>query len=225
MLPSIDSFLLLLKVNKNRFMILKPNLHCLLLPCILLFIFSSCSSNLHFTKTEKKLIHAGNADERMDLYTIQNKNDSIVLRKASKNIKKISNNPTLQLLLKRMAVTMDAEKGVGIAAPQIGINRNIFLFTRINDPHKKIQIAINPTIVRHSDSLYCFDRDGCLSVPEKSGNSKRYEWIEVKYSDENGNIHQEIFRGGQRNTDYTNIIFQHEWDHINGKLYIDKLCH
>lgn len=187
-------------------------------------MFYSCRSNLNFTKTEKKIIHTGKHDERMRLYTIQNKNDSTLLRNPSKNIKKISNNQTLKLLLNRMEVTMNEEQGVGIAAPQIGINRNIFLFTRINDPHKKIQVVINPTIIRHSDRLYCFKRDGCLSVPEKSGNSQRYEWIEVKYFDENGNIHQEIFRGGQRDTDFTNVIFQHEWDHINGRLYIDNLC-
>lgn len=188
--------------------------------CILV---ASCATS-NFTTAERQLINAGQAGDTFRVLSIANRPDSLILRKRSRDLNAIKDNKALAQLLARMKVTMDAEEGIGIAAPQVGINRNIFLFTRIDEPEQKVQVAINPRITAHSDSLVCFERDGCLSIPDVRGNSKRYAWIEVSYYDENGKHHKERFSGHKRPDNFTNIIFQHEYDHINGILFIDKLC-
>lgn len=188
--------------------------------CILV---ASCATS-NFNTGERHLINAGGEGDTFRVLSIANQPDSFILRKRSKDLSAIKGNKELAKLLARMRVTMDAEEGIGIAAPQVGINRNIFLFTRIDEPEQKVQVAINPRITAHSDSLVCFERDGCLSIPDIRGNSKRYAWIEVSYHDENGKLHKERFSGHKRPDNFTNIIFQHEYDHINGILFIDKLC-
>lgn len=184
----------------------------------------SCASTRNFNKQELTTIYKDEAKPTMRVLTIDNKSDSLTLRKNSKNIKRIKGNKDLAKLLQRMEATMHAEDGIGIAAPQIGINRNIFLFVRIDDPAQKVQVAINPKIVRQAPDLVCFQGDGCLSIPNISGNSLRYAWIEVSYYDENGIYREERFVGYERPKNFTGIIFQHEYDHIRGILFIDKLC-
>jgi len=190
---------------------------------IAVLFFSSCATS-NFTTIERQLISSGQGKDTFRVLSIANQQDSLILRKRSKDLKQIKDNKDLSLLLERMKVTMDAEEGIGIAAPQVGINRNIFLFTRIDEPEQKVQVAINPRITAHSDSLVCFERDGCLSIPDIRGDSKRYAWIEVSYYDEQGRLIKERFSGHKRPDNFTNIIFQHEFDHINGVLFIDKLC-
>lgn len=192
----------------------------ILIPCIL---GTSCATS-NFNAAEQQLIAAGQKNDTFRVLSIADKQDSLILRKPSKDLKQIKGNKDLAQLLARMKVTMDAEEGIGIAAPQVGINRNIFLFTRIDEPQQKVQVAINPKITAHSDSLVCFERDGCLSIPDIRGNSERYAWIEVSYYDENGILIKERFSGHKRPDNFTNIIFQHEFDHINRVLFIDKLC-
>jgi peptide deformylase len=163
-------------------------------------------------------------DSPARVLTINEKKDSILLRTPSKNIKRIKKNKELPLLVKKMYLTMLTENGVGIAAPQIGINKNIFLFLRLDLPDKPVEVAINPKIISHSSEIICFRNDGCLSVPREYNNSIRYPWIEVEYENEKGKTIREKLKGGGRWEDYTGIIFQHEYDHLQGRLYIDKLC-
>ncbi|RQO30549.1 peptide deformylase [Taibaiella sp. KBW10] len=187
-------------------------------------MLTACSPALNFSKQERALIHTGTEANPFRVLTIVDPKDSQILRTPSRDLKKIKNNKDLSLLLKRMQVTMDKEEGIGIAAPQIGINRNIFLFTRIHETSKKVQVAINPKIIAHAPETVCFKRDGCLSIPDIRGNSRRYDWIEVRYYDENGILKQEKFSGHVRPENFTAVIFQHEFDHIQGVLFIDKLC-
>lgn len=201
----------------------RSQLNLLLTALVSCILAGSCATS-SFTAAERQLIAAGQSNDTFRVLSIADKQDSLILRKRSRDLKQIKENKDLSRLLARMKVTMDAEEGIGIAAPQVGINRNIFLFTRIDAPRQKVQAAINPRITAHSDSLVCFERDGCLSIPGIRGNSKRYAWIEVSYYDENGNLIKERFSGHKRPDNFTNIIFQHEYDHINGILFIDKLC-
>lgn len=197
----------------------------LLLGAGIVTLFATSCATRNFNIKEHRLIYSGKMNnDPMQVLSIANKRDSLILRKPSKDLKQIKDNKDLELLLARMKITMDAEEGIGIAAPQVGINRNIFLFTRIDEPEQKVQVAINPRITAHSDSLVCFEKDGCLSIPDIRGNSKRYAWIEVSYYDEQGVLIKERFSGHKRPDNFTNIIFQHEYDHINGILFIDKLC-
>lgn len=191
---------------------------------LLLIPILNFSCQTIMTKKEKELIHNAGNDVPFRVLLTTNTTDSLFLRKKCANIKPLKNNPDLQLLIERLQTTLDVENGVGIAAPQIGISRNIFLFMRMDKPERPVEVAINPRITAHSDKMVCFEDDGCLSVPDISGNSLRYEWIEVEYYDENGEKIVERLEGYSRFGNFTSIIFQHEYDHLQGTLFTDKLC-
>lgn len=201
---------------------MKPSILVVLL--IVGGLFSACRSSYDFSRQERQLIRSGSDTTAFRVLSIINPEDSVILRTPSRDFRKIKNNKDLALLLKRMQVTMDKEEGIGIAAPQIGINRNIFLFTRAHEKPQKVQVAINPELLDHAAEKVCFQRDGCLSVPDLRGNSLRYDWIKVRYTDELGVQKEEKFSDHVRPENFTGIIFQHEFDHIRGILLIDKRC-
>lgn len=184
----------------------------------------SVKSMAQFTQDEKDLINSGTTETPFRVLKVTDQQDSIFLRQKCSDIENINESEDLQLLIDRLKSTMAAESGVGIAAPQVGIARNVFLFTRIDKANYPVIVAINPKIVNHPEETICFERDGCLSIPGISGNSIRYPWVDVEYTDENGNPVQERLEGYSRESDFTGIIFQHEFDHLQGVLFIDKLC-
>lgn len=190
---------------------------------IVLTLFS-VKSMAQFTQDEKDLINSGTTETSFRVLKVTDQQDSIFLRQKCSDIENINESEDLQLLIDRLKATMAAESGVGIAAPQVGIGRNIFLFTRIDKANYPVIVAINPKLVNHPEETICFERDGCLSIPGISGNSIRYPWVDVEYTDENGNLVQERLEGYSRESDFTGIIFQHEFDHLQGVLFIDKLC-
>lgn len=184
----------------------------------------SVKSMAQFTQDEIVLINNGTTETPFRVLKVTDQQDSIFLRQKCSDIKNINESEDLQLLIDRLKTTMAIESGVGIAAPQVGIARNIFLFTRIDKTDYPVIVAINPKIVNHPEETVCFERDGCLSIPGISGNSIRYPWVDVEYTDENGNLIKERLQGYSRETDFTGIVFQHEFDHLQGVLFIDKLC-
>lgn len=186
--------------------------------------FFTVNSMAQFTQNEKDIINNGTSETPFRVLKVTDKQDSIFLRQKCAVIDNINERKELQLLIDRLKTTMVAESGVGIAAPQVGIAKNVFLFTHINSADYPITVAINPKIVNHPTETICFERDGCLSIPGISGNSIRYPWVDVEYTDENGNLVQERLEGYSREGDFTGVIFQHEFDHLQGVLFIDKLC-
>lgn len=193
---------------------------------LLVGLYSCKQQKNEMTTTEIELIKSDSINAPFYVLQTTKKEDSLFLRLKAKDldVETIASNVNLQILIERMKVTLEAEQGVGLAAPQVGIGRNLFLFMRIDQPGYPIQVAINPKIVNHPNETICFEGDGCLSIPNISGNSIRYPWIEVEYYDEKGFLHKERLSGYSRKTDFTGIIFQHEYDHLQGVLFIDKLC-
>jgi len=179
-----------------------------------------------FSDREIEIIRSDSVDIPFEVLLITNKEDSIFLRQKCEDIDigDIHNNHDLQLFIQRLKLTMEIESGIGIAAPQVGIGKNIFLFTHLDQPDFPVTVAINPKIVGHPDETVCFRNDGCLSIPGVSGNSIRFPWVDVEYTDENGNLIRERLQGYKRGGDYTGVVFQHEYDHLQGILFIDKLC-
>ena len=192
----------------------------------LLMAFYSCNSKQSMTKQEIELINNGDHNTPYRVLLTTDEEDSLFLRKKAIDIdvESIKDNKDLHLFIVRLALTMDVESGVGIAAPQVGLSRNLFLFTRIDKPGFPVQVAINPRIAGHSEQMVCFEGDGCLSVPDQSGNTMRYEWIDVEYYNENGELIKERLSGSSRQSDFTGVVFQHEFDHLQGVLFTDKLC-
>ena len=122
----------------------------------------------------------------------------------------------LKKLIEDMFESMYAARGVGLAAPQIGISRRIAVVdvTFKEDPNAKV-VLVNPEIIhktgRHSQS------EGCLSIPDFRENVSRAKEVTIRAQDLNGNIFEKT------GDDLLARAFQHETDHLNGKLYISHI--
>lgn len=177
-----------------------------------------------FTQKELDIINSGSEETPFRVLKITDEDDLQILRSESEDIDQIDGNEDLYLLIERLLTTLDAEEGVGIAAPQVGILKNVFLFVRTDDPDYPVELAINPRIIAHAETTVCFEKDGCLSIPDRSENTIRYPWIEVEYTNLMGEIVHERLEGHSREGNFVSIIFQHEFDHLKGILYTDKIC-
>ena len=197
--------------------------NCLIIIGITVFLVS-CKTMQPFAGAEQLLIRSGTAEMPFRVLQATDRQDSVLLRKPSSDLKNFAADATFHLLLARLRTTLEIENGVGIAAPQVGIAKNLFLFMRSELPDQPIQVAVNPKIIRHSGTKVCFERDGCLSVSDRRGNSLRYSWIEVEYFNEKGEKIRERLEGYNRPDAFTAIIFQHEYDHTRGVLFTDRLC-
>ncbi|MBT3301230.1 MAG: peptide deformylase [Bacteroidetes bacterium] len=140
-----------------------------------------------------------------------------LLRKQSEDIEK--DYPNLDKLIADMFETMYESHGVGLAAPQIGLNINMFVIdtTPIEDNKDGIKRAfINPIILKEDGEPWAFE-EGCLSLPKIREDVIRDERIVLSYFDENFVEHEEVF------DDINARVIQHEYDHLEGILFIDHL--
>ncbi|MFN4199754.1 peptide deformylase [Fervidobacterium gondwanense] len=119
---------------------------------------------------------------------------------------------SVRAILEEFKMTMYSEDGVGLAAPQVGISQRFFGM----DDGSGFKMIVNPEIIEHSDEKE-FGEEGCLSVPGVFADVARYKWVRVRYQDEHGSYHEELLEG------YPARIFQHEYDHLDGVLFIDHL--
>jgi len=122
----------------------------------------------------------------------------------------------LSPFLDRMKETMIVEKGVGLAANQVGVARRIAVINPDPDNDRTLLRMVNPRIVGVSDELLTVE-EGCLSVPGVRGEVARHAWVEVVYQDEQGKEHRLRAQG------ILARIIQHELDHLDGVLFIDRL--
>ncbi len=122
------------------------------------------------------------------------------------------NTPKLFKLVKDMIHTMYDAKGVGLAAPQIGLDKQIII---VAPPDEEPITVINPEIVKRSFGDY-LSEEGCLSVPGSWGFVRRTNTLTVKGLTPEGKPFKLNAKG------FTATIFQHECDHLNGILFIDK---
>lgn len=131
-----------------------------------------------------------------------------VLRMQAAEVKKIDKK--LQRFLKDMADTMYAADGVGLAAPQVGVSKRIVVI----DVGEGLIEMINPVIVKKEGSV--IGGEGCLSVPDYEGEVERAEYVECEFTDRNGK------RMLLQTDGLLAIAVQHELDHLDGVLFIDK---
>jgi peptide deformylase len=127
-------------------------------------------------------------------------------------------NDEIRDLCTKMITTMYEANGVGLAAPQVGKNLNIFVMRTTygieNDINEHL-VLINPRTVKQSGTPVV-GVEGCLSIPGLIGEVKRFPTIQCAYTDENGVTHEKTF------TDMEARIYQHENDHLNGILFLDR---
>jgi peptide deformylase len=165
----------------------------------------------------EKLIKTGPADSAMYVLSIFNVEDSLVLREISSPVNR-PDNKHLVLLTQRMlsTVTHPDVGGVGIAAPQVGITRRVILVQRFDKEGEPFEAYFNPVIVSSSTETVTRD-EGCLSIPGCRGPVERPDVIEIRYIHPEGNEVNETVQG------FTARIFQHEIDHLNGLLILQRL--
>jgi len=131
--------------------------------------------------------------------------------------------PEIKKLAANMFETMDGASGVGLAAPQVGLSIRMFVVdgTPCADSYPECadsrMAMINPEVEVIEDVEACSRDEGCLSLPGMSEPVKRTEHIRVKWLDENMEPHEREFRG------FISRIIQHENDHLDGKVYMDRV--
>lgn len=205
-----------------------------------------------FTEAEIALIMAGGeengqaadriGDSIMRVLTVGDSLDLSVLRARSSDLPADALcSENFRILAGRMlsTVTHPSQDGVGIAAPQVGINRRIVAVQRFDKPGKPFEVYANIRIASLSDSV-AVRREGCLSVPGKYGEVERSQEIVIEYADLEALQAAMKAGNGRRSrraasrcraeipvaTDtirgFTAVIFQHETDHLDGIIYTDK---
>ncbi|OKH23738.1 peptide deformylase [Hydrococcus rivularis NIES-593] len=144
-----------------------------------------------------------------------------ILRKVAQPVVNTTD-ATIQTLIDSLIETAVSANGVGIAAPQVARSYRLFIVASRpnprypNAPSMEPTAMLNPKIVAHSEEMVK-GWEGCLSIPGIRGLVPRYQVVEVEYCDRYGNLqHREL-------TDFVARIFQHELDHLDGIVFLDRV--
>lgn len=183
---------------------------------ILFLLLAVSVSAQKFSKEERKIIESGDKKTMLKVIEITDEKELKILKSVSKDID--PKDELLPLLAERMYLSMrdPNNPGIGIAAPQIGINRNIIWVQRFDKNGEPFELYLNPKIIWRSQLLRK-GPEGCLSIPDITGNVLRNYTIKLTYQDKTGKQFEEIIEG------FTAVVFQHETDHLNGILFTDRM--
>ncbi len=147
----------------------------------------------------------------LEIHTLGNE----VLRQTARRVTKVDN--SIRELIKDMLRSMYSAKGIGLAAPQVGVNKQVLVIDLdIENPTTPPLVLINPEITGSSASLETYE-EGCLSIPGVYLDVIRPSSIKISFRDEMG-------RPKKMNADgLTSRCIQHEMDHLNGVLFVDRV--
>ncbi|MET3036969.1 peptide deformylase [Chryseobacterium sp. NRRL B-14859] len=181
----------------------------------ILFIFFITFFNAQkLTSDELSLINQGDAHAALPIYQTTDAHQHKTLLGISTEIDPMD--PNTAVLVKRMRESLlSTDGGVGIAAPQVGINRKVIWVQRFDKDGAPLEYFINPVIVWKSD-VQNLGPEGDLSIPDFRDQFYRSKVIQLEYVDLKGQRYSEIVEG------FTAVIFQHEIDHLFGILISDK---
>lgn len=166
-------------------------------------------------------------DSIMRVLTVEDSVDYAVLRTESRNFsaEELMSEEFARLGRRMVAtVTHPSQDGVGIAGPQIGLSRRVVAVQRFDKEGEPFEVYANIKIVWKSDSV-AYGPEGCLSVPDRRGDVLRSQEVVIEYADL-ATLRQgcdEIPMVRDTVQGFTAVIFQHEIDHLEGVLYIDRL--
>ena len=192
---------------------------------------AGCSQKPDWTEKELDIING--QDPVMRVLTIAVPEDSLVLRTPSTgfSIEDLQTEDYSALAAKMVAtVTSPEQDGVGIAGPQVGINRRVVAVQRLDKEGEPFQVYPNIRITAVRGEKVAGE-EGCLSVPGRRGSVDRYQEIDITYTQavfRKNRLTKDVVAAGVKDTTetvkgFTAVIFQHECDHLDGVLYIDKL--
>ena len=178
----------------------------------------SCSQGVgRLSRAEKALISG--SDSLMHVLTVADSSELAVLRAESVDFSAADlASPEFAALVAKMKYTVQdpSQDGVGIAAPQVGLNRKLIVVCRLDLPGEPFEAYANVQI----DSLWgetLVGREGCLSIPGWRGNVPRAEFARVSFVDP-----ASLEKRTEDVSGYVARIFQHEVDHLGGILYTDR---
>ncbi|MBD2079232.1 peptide deformylase [Leptolyngbya sp. FACHB-17] len=138
-----------------------------------------------------------------------------VLRQPAKRVAKVDDE--VREIVRQMLQTMYSEDGIGLAAPQVGIHKQIIVVDIEPDkPEVPPLVLINP-VIKKSGTTTCSGQEGCLSIPGVYLDVERPEEIEVSFKDETGRMRTLAADG------LLSRCIQHEIDHLNGVLFVDRV--
>ena len=181
---------------------------------LLLIFFISFINAQKLTSTEISLINQGDIKTALPIFQTTDSHQHTTLLDQSKEIDPTDPN-TVTLVLRMKESLLSTDGGVGIAAPQVGINRKVIWVQRFDKQGEPLEYFINPVITWKSE-LQNLGPEGDLSIPEFRGQFYRSKVIQLQYVDLKGQKFTEIVEG------FTAVIFQHEIDHLFGILISDK---
>ncbi|MBB6329445.1 peptide deformylase [Chryseobacterium sediminis] len=183
------------------------------LPILLIFFIGLLNAQ-KLTFNEISIINQGDINAALPIYQTTDASQHKTLLSISSEADPLD--PNIAVLVKRMKESLlSTDGGVGIAAPQVGINRKIIWVQRFDKEGTPLEYFINPVIVWHSD-LQNLGPEGDLSIPDFRDQFYRSKVIQLEYVDLKGQKYSEIVEG------FTAVIFQHEIDHLFGILISDK---
>ncbi len=191
----------------------------LLVPMLILAVIGAFrTAGKDFSIKEKTIIE--HSDSVMYVTVINNPADSVILRTPSRELSvKALKSETFRTLAEKMrrTVTDPSQDGVGIAAPQVGVNKRVIWVMRLDKEGEPLELYANPVILSRSEAVVDGE-EGCLSIPGLRGSVSRSVSIEISYTSlETFQTVTETVEG------YTARIFQHECDHLDGILFIDRI--
>ena len=181
------------------------------------------TKNGEFTKEELSAINS--ADSIMRVLVVTDPTDNQILRAQSTDLSAtalLSEEYSRLCELMLATVTHPSQDGVGIAAPQVGLNRRVVAVMRFDKDDAPFEVFANIRIVGRSEATVT-ETEGCLSVPDARGDVVRSKEIEIEYVD------MEQLKNGRYVTKreniygFTAVIFQHEVDHLEGIIYTDRI--
>ena len=183
----------------------------------------------NFSRSELALIEK--ADSIMRVLTIENPQDLAILRTQSQDF---NSEALLSEEFRRLSdlmiatVTHPSQDGVGIAGPQVGLNRRVVAVQRFDKNGEPFEVYPDIRIIWKSDSL-AVGPEGCLSVPDRREDVARSSEIVIEYtsipsdSEYDSRADRKLIPVRDTVSGFTAVIFQHEVDHLDGILYIDRI--
>ena len=189
-----------------------------------ILVLASCSSTVSLTMTSDEVRLINESPDTMRILSVDNDADLAVLRSSSVNFNVVDiNSAEYRSLAKKLVHTLEAtDGGVGLAAPQVGINRRVVAVQRVDKEGEPIEVYPNIRIVDFRGQME-EGSECCLSVPEQRGNVLRYKDITISYTDVNSDRLNQPREIREDVSGFAAVIFQHEVDHLDGIIFTDKI--
>ncbi|MGM0597992.1 MAG: peptide deformylase [Myxococcota bacterium] len=202
------------KLELNRRSFISISLAGLFLPGCSAGLRKRSQKKLSLLNSEKSWLLKAKPPLEIVQYKLENPDLQGVLRQKAKSLYQVQTK-YISRLEKVMRITLNHSGGVGLAAPQVGFSRQMILVEKQNKT-KNVICCLEPEIINFSKEQVD-GYEGCLSIKGYGGKVARSKWVEVKYTTPEGKLLH------YRATGWEARIFQHEIDHLNGILYIDRL--